>query len=66
MTSSVKIPEPPQLPDDLPPALREWCENAELALAILRGTRGKGTNSRAVTVQDLINVGLINDGDIPG
>lgn len=61
---TLKIPEMPELPADLPPALREWCETVELILRLREGLVGPGTNTRFVTIQDLINAGLISEGDL--
>lgn len=61
---TIRIPELPDLPDDLPIELRKWCEAVEQQLQIFRGVVAAGTNTRFVTIADLIAAGVINEGDI--
>lgn len=62
---TIRIAELPELPPDLPPNLREWCEAVESQLQIFRGLIGKGTNTRFTTIQDLVTAGVVADGVIP-
>lgn len=64
MSRRIRIPELPELPPDTPAALREWCEAVDQILSIFRGTVAQGTNTRFVTIQDLIDAGVIAEGDI--
>lgn len=61
---TVRFPELPALPDNTPPNLREWCEAVEGQLGIMRGIIAPGTNTRFVTIQDLVNAALVADGVI--
>lgn len=49
---------------DQVPGLREWLENLAAAVDIREGRVGKGTNTRFVTIQDLVTAGVVPDGKI--
>lgn len=59
-----KIPTLGDIPPDVSPALRELLENIILSIDIREGRVGRGTNSRFVTIQDLVAAGVIAEGDI--
>jgi len=52
------------IPADTPPQLRKLLEDIIYALDVREGRVAKGTNSRFVTIQDLVEAGVIADGDI--
>lgn len=52
------------IPADLDPRLREILENVIYSMDLREGRVAKGTNSRFVTIQDLVSAGLIADGVI--
>lgn len=60
----VKPPQLPGLPDTLDPQLRAYLETLELKCQIYEGTIAKLTNSRFVTIQDLVSAGVVADGVI--
>ena len=60
----IKVPVPGDLPNDIPKGLRDVLENIIHALDMREGRVAKGTNTRFVTIQDLVDAGLISDGDI--
>lgn len=60
----VKIPSLGDIPPDTPPALRDLLESLILSIDIREGRVGKGTNSRFVTIQDLVDAGVVQDGVI--
>lgn len=64
MTRAIKFPELPELPADLDPSLREWAQVVEQQLNLMRGNIAAGTNTRFVTIQDLVDAAVIADGDI--
>lgn len=64
MDRPVKLPELPELPADLPAGLKDWCEAVEQRLRIMQGQVAKETNSRSVTIHDLVAAGLVADGVI--
>jgi hypothetical protein len=61
---AVKLPALGDIPADCPPQTRELLENLLLTLDIAYGRVGKGTNTRFVTIQDLVNAGVVADGVI--
>lgn len=53
-----------ELPADFDPRLRELLEQIVYALDLREGRVAAKTNSRFVTIQDLVDAGVIADGDI--
>lgn len=62
MDRPVKMPSMPALPANLDPALRDWCQSVEMILQIQLGLVAKNTNSRFVTIHDLVATGIVPDG----
>lgn len=60
----VQIPGIPKLPDSAPKELRDWCIRVQQILDIRNGIAAKGTNTRFVTIQDLVDAGVVADGVI--
>jgi hypothetical protein len=52
------------IPPDTPPALRQLLEDLIYAMQLREGRVGAGTNSRFVTIQDLVDAGVVVDGKI--
>lgn len=52
------------LPKDIDPKLRSLLEALIYTIDIREGRVARGTNTRFVTIQDLVDAGLINDGDL--
>lgn len=61
---TIKLPTLDEIPDDCPPKTREFLENVLMLLDIAYGRQGKGTNTRFVSIQDLVNAGVVADGVI--
>jgi len=61
-----KVPPPllPDIPEDLDPRLRGILEALYEEIDLREGRQAKGTNSRFVTIEDLVEAGVIADGDI--
>lgn len=58
---------PPQLPDipaDLDPVLRDILEAYRQGMDLREGRLSPNTNSRFVTIQDLVDAGIVADGVI--
>lgn len=53
-----------ELPPDLDPRLKEYLEALAYALDLREGRVAAGTNSRFVTIQDLVDAGVVTDGVI--
>ena len=53
-----------EVPPDVEKGLRELLEGMRQTIDLREGRLGKGTNSRFVTIQDLIDAGVIAEGDI--
>lgn len=60
----IKLPSLQDVPPDTPQPLRELLESIIYALDVREGRVAQGTNSRFVTIQDLVDAAVINDGDI--
>lgn len=60
----VKVPPLPDVPDDVPPSVRAFLEAVKQSLEIREGRIASGTNSRFVTIKDLVDAGVIAQGDI--
>lgn len=62
MPRAIKVPELPELGADVPQAVRDWCHTADQMLGIAFGRVAAGTNTRFVTIQDLVDAGVVPDG----
>lgn len=56
----VKLFGVPDLPQDLPYNLRDWCEAIQSTAIILTDLKSEGTETRCATVQELIDAGVPN------
>lgn len=54
-----------ELPPDMDPRVREVLEAIMYALDLREGRIAAGTNSRFVTIQDLVDAGVVADKVIP-
>lgn len=61
---TIKVPALDEIPSGLDPKLQALLEGIIYALDVREGRVAKETNSRFVTIQDLVDAGVINDGDI--
>jgi hypothetical protein len=61
---NVKVPTIAEIPKAVDPGVRDVLEGIIQTHDIREGRAAKGTNSRFVTIQDLINAGIIVDGKI--
>lgn len=52
------------LPADLDPRLREIIESIVYAMDLREGRIARGTNTRFVSIQDLVDAGIVVDGVI--
>jgi hypothetical protein len=60
----ILVPALSDIPPDTPPQLRKLLEQIIYTLDVREGRVAKGTNSRFVTIQDLVDGAVISDGDI--
>jgi len=60
----VQPPLLPEIPADLEPRLRAILEALYEEIDLREGRQAKGTNSRFVSIEDLVDAGVIADGDI--
>jgi len=60
----VKTPLLADIPPDFDPRLITILRALQESVDLREGRTAKGTNSRFVTIQDLIDAGVINEGDI--
>lgn len=61
---TVRTPTLGDVPKGIDPALKDLLERIILLLDIREGRVAKGTKSRFVTIQDLIDAGVISDGEL--
>lgn len=61
---AIKLPTFGEIPASVDRATAEMLNDIVMLLDIAYGRQGKGTNSRFVTIQDLVNAGLVADGVI--
>lgn len=66
MDKPVSYPDFPEIPVGTPAPLVEWCRAVEDQLRIALGRVAVNTNSRMVTVHDLVKAGVVADGVITG
>lgn len=64
MAEKLKPPHINDIPRDFDPRLREILEQLREYIDFREGQIAKGTKSRFVTIQDLIDAGVIAEGDI--
>lgn len=57
-------PAIPDVPPDTPKPLRDVLEAMKQWIDIREGRAAKGTNARAVVIQDLVDAGVVADGVI--
>lgn len=60
----IKPPVLPDIPQDIDPRLIKQFQGLRDAIDLREGRVASGKNARFVTIQDLIDAGVINDGDI--
>ena len=61
---TIKVPSLDEIPPGLDPQLQALLEAIIYAIDVREGRVAKGTNSRFVTIQDLVDAGVVNDGVI--
>jgi hypothetical protein len=61
---AIKVPSLEDLPQNVDPQLRTFLEALIYAIDIREGRIAPGTNTRFVTIQDLVDAGVVSDGDI--
>jgi hypothetical protein len=57
-------PAIPDIPEDTPKPLRDVLEAMKQWIDIREGRAAKGTNARSVSIQDLVDAGVVPDGKI--
>lgn len=61
---TIKVPSIEQIPPDASAEMRAVLESIIQSLDTREGRIAKNTNSRFVTIQDLVNAGVVADGVI--
>lgn len=60
----IKPPALDDLPDDFDPRIRGVLEQIIYAIDLREGRVARGSNTRFVTIQDLVDAGVVQDGEI--
>lgn len=60
----IKVPALGDIPKNVDPALRDVLQSIIDAIDLREGRTSPGSNTRFVTIQDLVDAGVITDGQI--